>query len=220
MATIEGIEVAADAEAVVVSSREPLAVLSSAVVNGGLGRARAILNVHVGRDFRCEAGGTTLAAVARRRGLPAPWLGLLTAAATERAVMVEETGRGLAALVVVTVGLSNAVAAGVTAPAGLPGVGTINVVLVVEAAPGPAAMVNLATTVTEVKAHVLASRDVRCADGVPASGTSTDAVVVAATGRGPRCAFGGPISDLGWVAARAARGALEAGVDRWWGEHR
>ena len=38
------------------------------------------------------------------------------------------------------------------------------------------------------------------------TGTSTDAVVVAATGTGPRARFGGPASELGWVVARAAGG--------------
>lgn len=69
-------------------------------------------------------------------------------------------------------------------------------------------------TVTEVKAALLAAADVRCDDGSMASGTSTDAVVVAATGRGTPHRFGGPISDLGRVVARAARGALEPGIRR------
>src|SRR3989442_218035 len=62
-------------------------------------------------------------------------------------------------------------------------------------------------------------RPVPSADGRLASGTSTDAVVVAATGRGPRCRFGGPVSDLGAVVARAVREALSAGIDRWLEEH-
>ena len=52
-----------------------------------------------------------------------------------------------------------------------------------------------------------------------ASGTSTDAVVVAVTGRGAAHRFGGPISDLGWVVARATRSALEPGIRRWMDEH-
>jgi adenosylcobinamide hydrolase len=67
---------------------------------------------------------------------------------------------------------------------------------------------------------VLAEAGLRCADGRPASGTSTDAVVVAATGRGTRARFGGPISDAGWVVARAARTALAEGVGRWMAEAR
>lgn len=46
--------------------------------------------------------------------------------------------------------------------------------------------------------------------GEPASGTSTDPVVIAATGRGAR--FGGPASPMGWVVVRATRGALGRAV--------
>src|SRR5207249_445405 len=81
------------------------------------------------------------------------------------------------------------------------------------------AIVNLLMTVTEAKVMVVAEAGVRTLDGDPASGTSTDAIVIAATGRGRRCEFGGPVSDLGWAAARAARAALSQGVDRWMREH-
>ena len=78
---------------------------------------------------------------------------------------------------------------------------------------------HLAAEVTRSVRGDLATVDLRCDDGRLASGTSTDAVVVAATGRGPRCRFGGPISDFGWVVARAAREALDAGIRRWIEEH-
>jgi adenosylcobinamide amidohydrolase len=117
-------------------------------------------------------------------------------------------------VVVATVGLGNPVAAGWSAAApGSPG--TINTIVVVDAAVEPAALVNLAVTVTEVKSLVLAAAGLRCADGAGASGTSTDAVVVAATGRGATARFGGPISATGWVVARAARTALAEGVRLW-----
>src|SRR2546429_2808655 len=77
-----------------------------------------------------------------------------------------------------------------------------------------AALVNAVITATEVKTLALTSAGVRCADGRLASGTSTDAVVVAATGRGPRCRFGGPLSDLRAGGAPPLRGALGAGVGR------
>ena len=70
-------------------------------------------------------------------------------------------------------------------------------------------------TVTEVKTLVLVAAGLTCEDGGTASGTSTDAVVVAATGRGPVVRFGGPISAAGWVVARATRTALADGVRRW-----
>ncbi len=214
MATIEGVEVQIDAEAVVVTAASPLAVLSSAVVGGGLGSARAIVNLQVSRHCPWEDAGLRLDAFAARRALPAPRVGLLTAAWTERARVAAESARGLTALVVATVGLGNLVAAG-RSPAAPAPPGTINTIVIVEADVEPAALVNLALTVTEVKTLVLAAAGLPCADGGPASGTSTDAVVVAATGRGPNVRFGGPISDAGWVVARAARAALSDGVRQW-----
>ena len=215
---IDGIETTVDREAVVVTAREPLAVLSSAYAGGGFASARAIVNLHVPKNLHQEDSAALLPAFVDRRRIPGPWVGLLTAAWTERAEVAEECLNGLTALAIVTVGLSNRVAAGLT-PIGVWAPSTINAIVVVEGAPDPAALVNAVMTVTEVKTSLLAAADLRCADGHVASGTSTDATVVAATGRGSRQRFGGPISDLGWIVARAARAALGAGIQRWIGEH-
>ena len=215
---IDGIETTVDREAVVVTAREPLAVLSSAFVRGGLVSARAIVNLHVPKSLRQEDSDALLPAFVDRRRIPGPWVGLLTAAWTERAQVAGECLNGVTALAIVTVGLSNRVAAGTT-PVGVWAPSTINAIIVVDAAPDPAALVNTVMTVTEVKTSLLAAADLRCADGCVASGTSTDAIVVAATGRGPRQRFGGPISDLGWVVGRASRAALGAGIQRWIEEH-
>src|SRR5439155_494999 len=72
-------------EAVVVTAERELSVLSSAVVGGGFARARAVLNVHVPKNFACADAEGTVAAAARRLGVPAPWVALLTGARTERA---------------------------------------------------------------------------------------------------------------------------------------
>ena len=216
---IEGVEVAIDREAVVVTARESLTVLSSAFVGGGLGAARAIVNLHVRKNVPEAETEGLLPAFVERREIRGPWIGLLTSAWTEKAVVAEADGAGLTALAVVTVGLSNRITAGRTS-IGVWAPTTINAIVVVNGDPEPAALVNAVMTVTEVKTSLLASVDLRCDDGRLASGTSTDAVVVAATGRGPRRRFGGPISDLGWVVARAAHDALDAGIRRWIAEHR
>jgi len=218
MATIEGVEVEIGPEAVIVASRDPLTVLSSAISGGGLGRARVILNLHVGNDCPWEDAEVHLATFAARRQLARPWVGLLTAAWTERACVAAERALGVGALVVVTVGLMNPVAAGWSGPVE-PRPGTINAIAVVDALVEPAALVNLALTVTEAKTLVLAEAGITC-DGHAASGTSTDAVVIAATGRGRALRFGGPVSDAGLVVARATRAALVAGVRQWKEEHR
>src|SRR5262249_14146734 len=109
---IEGIEVAIDREAVVVTAREPLTVLSSAFVRGGLTTARAIVNLPVPKDLREDQAGDLLPRFTVRRAIPRPWVGLLTAAWTERAEVAHVRERGLSAIAMVTVGLSNPVAAG------------------------------------------------------------------------------------------------------------
>ena len=216
---IDGVEIVVGAEAVSVTADRELVVVSSAFAGGGLARARTIVNLHVPKNFPCADADVTVGTFVRRQGLPPPWVGLLTSAWTQKAETAEETADGIRALVVATVGLSNASAAGLTGRAGSMA-GTINIVVVVDADPEPAAMVNLVMTVTEVKTAVLLDAGLKTTDGHPATGTCTDAVVIAATGRGARCRFGGPISEVGWVVARAARRALGTGVRRWLEDNR
>jgi adenosylcobinamide amidohydrolase len=216
---IDGVEIVVGTEAVWVTADRELVVVSSAFAGGGLARARTIVNLHVPKNFPCADAEATVGTFVRRQGLPPPWVGMLTSAWTEKAQTAEETADDIRALVVATVGLSNANAAGLTVRAGSLA-GTINTVVVVDADPEPAALVNLVMTVTEVKTAVLFDAGVKTVNGHAATGTSTDAVVVAATARGPRCRFGGPISELGSVVARAARQALGTGVRRWLEDNR
>jgi adenosylcobinamide amidohydrolase len=91
--TIDGIVVRADAEAVVIVSAQPLRLLSSAVHRGGSVSARAVVNLHVGKDDSCADPSAMLTDYARRAGVPEPFVGLLTGAWTELAALGEETAR-------------------------------------------------------------------------------------------------------------------------------
>ncbi len=215
---IEGIEIGVDREAVVVRARSPLRVVSSAAVGGGIGEVRAIVNLHVSKNYPCATPEADVARFCRQRGIRAPYVGLLTAAWTEKAELSIEATHGITVLAVVTVGLGNPVAAGVSPVAvGLPS--TINTIVVIDGDPEPGALVNAVITATEAKILALAEAGVRSPEGGPASGTSTDAVVVAATGRGRSCRFGGPASELGWAVARAVRSAVAQGISRWRAEN-
>ena len=216
---IAGVSVEVGSEAVVVTSRQPLRVLSSAVHHGGFAEARAVVNLHVRKSDPGADPAGMIGAFARRAGVPAPWVGLLTGADTERAVQAEEVAGGFHALAVVTVGLSNPVAAGIS-PVATWAASTINTIVVVEADPEPAALVNAVITATEVKGLVLRKAGLVADGGRAASGTSTDAVVIAATGRGAAARFGGPASELGWVVARAVRVALDRAIADWQERHR
>jgi adenosylcobinamide hydrolase len=215
---LPGITVTIGPRAVRVSSREPLTVLSSAVVGGGQATARDIINVHVDDGYDGERPGEDIAATAAELNVLEPFVGLMTAAWTEYARCSVERLGDLAVAAVVSVGLSNTAAAGVTPPIGLeagggtldrsPRPGTINVVLVVDGALTPAAMVNAVITATEAKTMTLAAWDVKTPEGETASGTSTDTVVVACTGRGEQLCYAGPATQVGWLAARAVRAAM------------
>lgn len=215
---IDGIEIRVDREAAVVTAGTPLRVVSSAAVGGGFVEARAIVNLHVPKNHPCTDPAGDVVRFCRRRGIPEPCVGLLTAASTEKARLAVESANGVRVLAVVTVGLSNLVDSGRSPLAGWHP-STINTIVVLDADPAPAALVNAVITVTEAKTMSLVAAGIRCGDGQPASGTSTDAVVVGATGRGPRNRFGGPVSELGWVVARAVRSAVDEGVQRWLEEH-
>ncbi len=216
---IPGISVEVGPAAVVLVGERPLRVVSSAVLRGGFAEARAIVNLHVHKDDPCRDPAGMIDAFARRAGVPAPWVGLLTGALTERATMAHEATEGYRALAVTTVGLGNLMSAGHSPIAVCPH-STINTLVVVDAAPEPAAMVNAVITPTEVKGLALRSAGLVMPDGAAVSGTSTDAVVIAATGRGPVARFGGPASPLGWVVARAVRAALDPAIRDWQGRNR
>ena len=220
---LPGITVTIGPRAVRVSSEAPLTVLSSAVVGGGRDALREILNVHVDDKYDGERPEEDLAAVAAGLGIRERFVGLMTAAYTEYARCDVESQGEVTVAAVVSIGLSNTSSAGVTPPIGArpaddghgpadcaaaPGPGTINVILLVDAALTSAAMVNAVITATEAKTMTLAEWDVRTPDGDPASGTSTDTVVVACTGRGEELRYAGPATVVGWLAARAVRAAM------------
>jgi len=205
--TIAGIAVTIDEAAVRVASARPLTVLSSALVAGGFGEARQIVNMHVDDVHLDGSPADEIAAFAARLGIDEPFIGLMTAAATEHAAMAVESGAAVTVAAVVSVGLSNAVCAGVSPPAPV-AAGTINTILLIDASLTPAAMVNAVMTATEAKTMALGEWRVRSPEGAPASGTSTDAVVVACTGRGSLLQYAGPATTVGWLVARTVRQAL------------
>jgi iron complex transport system ATP-binding protein len=211
---IPGVRLARWPRALHVLSDEPLGVLSSAVAGAALAQTCHILNVSVPRDYQCEEPAEDLAAFAQTLGLERDsFVGLLTAARLERAqVMVEQTNE-TAVVAIVTVGLSRPVAAGVAAAFDPGRPGTINIILIAEGRFAPGAAVNAVITATEAKTLALVEAGVRAPHGGPASGTATDAIVLAWTGRGPWHEYAGPIAPVGALIGRAVRRAMLASIE-------
>lgn len=206
--TIGGITVSIDETAVRMTSERPLTALSSAMIGGGLAEIHDIVNMHIDDvPFDCRPD-EELRAFAAALGVTEPFIGLMTATKTENARLAEAAQDGLTVAAIVSVGLSNRVCAGLSLPVEA-GPGTINALVLVDAALTPAALVNAVITTTEAKTSALAAFDVRTDDGLPASGTSTDAVVIACTGRGEPLDYAGPGTTVGWLVARTVRQAVE-----------
>jgi iron complex transport system ATP-binding protein len=206
---IEGVEVEVRRDAVWIRSATPLSVLTSAVEGGDLEAARHVVNMHVPRGYDDPAGD--LRVFGRRLGITEPFVGLMTAAWTHEARTVCDEVDEVRVVTVATVGLGAPSAAGVTAPvAWQPG--TINLVVLLDARLERTAAVNAVVTVTEAKVGALAEAGIVTADGLPATGTVTDAVVVGWTGRGPRVPYLGPGTRPGWCLARAVRRAVGQGI--------
>jgi len=75
-----------------------------------------------------------------------------------------------------------------------------------------AGAVNAATTATEAKTIALIEGGIRTRAGELASGTSSDAIVIAAplpaTGAPPPLRYAGTATALGWLIGRAVREAI------------
>jgi iron complex transport system ATP-binding protein len=207
-----GITASLTAEALVLRSERPLHALSSAVVGGGLNFTRCIVNRHVTKNYDSPDPAGDLLAFARENGIVEPFVGLMTAAFMDKARVVTERDGDLTVAAVATAGLSNPAAPGLSPPAP-PRPGTINLILLVDAHLTPAALVNAVITVTETKAHLLLERNVCTPGGYLATGTSTDAVVVACTGRGHPLSYAGPVTRVGWLLGRSVRQVLEKALE-------
>ncbi|MCW2953179.1 MAG: adenosylcobinamide amidohydrolase, partial [Conexibacter sp.] len=186
----------------------PRRVLSSAVLGGGIGSASGWLNATVARDYGRLDPAADLAARAARLGLGDALVGMLTAVDVRRR---EHVTRGCAQAVA-TVGVGHALAAAGTRLRSVPPVGTINLLVVVDAALDDAALVGAAQTAIEAKVQALAAAAVPAANASgAATGTATDAFCIAAL-PGGGVPFAGPATRVGGDIAHAVFGAVHAGA--------
>jgi adenosylcobinamide hydrolase len=202
-----GVVTSLTADALVVRSERSLCTLASAVVGGGFTRTRCIVNRHVHKDYDDRDPAADLLAFARARGIDQPFVGLMTAVRLSQARAATWHDGGTRIATIVTAGVGNSTAAGLSPPA-VCAPATVNVILLVDGNLPPSAMVGAVITLTEAKTQLLLERDVRTSEGHPATGTSTDAVVVACTGRGAPLPYAGPVTRIGWLIGRSVRHVL------------
>lgn len=183
--------------------------LSSAVLGGGLRIATHWLNLQVPPGYARLDPHAHLAAEARARGLdPAAVVGMLTAADIDAA----EAARRAPATVHATVGVGQPLAAAGRLLRTVARVGTINLLVSVDAPLSDAALAGAIQTATEAKTQALADAGITaCNHPGFATGTATDSLCVAAL-PGGTVPFAGPATPVGAAIAAAVHGAVLAGA--------
>ncbi len=197
-----------------IASRRPLRVLSSAVLGGKRRRARFIFNHTVDKNYSSDDPAGDLARLAKKLDLGEQVLGLMTAVDVRHTVMSVGARAGLAVVALGTVGVGNACSAGRMSPAqhDANAPGTINLVVLIEGNLSEAAMVNAVITATEAKTMALFQAGVRLGDGSMATGTTTDAVVIACTGRGESYHYAGAATAPGSLIGRTVYRSVTRGI--------
>lgn len=183
----------------------PFRAASSAPLGGGLGVRGWVVNATVPMTYHRDDPAAHLAELAAQLGLDGPGIGLLTGVDVAEVVARDDDGVRVWA----TVGLGTPIqaAAPPVAEAAVP-VGTVNIVAVLPARLGDAALVNAVGTATEAKTQAIHEL------GLAATGTPTDAVTVLCPTDGPVEPYGGPRSRWGAPLARAVHAAVLAGGAR------
>lgn len=206
-----GVQATATAEAITLYSPTSLQTLSSAVCGGGFGQTHYIVNRYVTKSYASADPVTDLKQFARGEGIAEPFVGLMTAVTLAKAQVASQHNGELTVAAIITAGLSNATVAGITPPATLRP-GTINLILLIDAHLTPGAMVNAIITATEAKTHTLLRQQAQTPQGDAATGTSTDAVVIACTNRREPLPYAGPVTPVGWLIGQVVRQGLQAAL--------
>lgn len=210
----------------------PSRAISSAILGGGFATPRSWICAQVPGDYSRLDPAADLQERAAALALPGPTLGMMTAVelTTHRL-----TTCGLVS-VLATVGVGHAASAGGAVPLGPTGlvqpgalaaaeprpltattplaVGTINLLVLVDAFLDDRTLIEAAAVAVEAKVAGLADASVRTAAGEPASGTPSDALAIvgAAAGERPAAAFSGTSTQVGAAIGRAVRRAIAEGA--------
>jgi iron complex transport system ATP-binding protein len=211
---ITGIRAEIKMETLIISSDKSLKTLSSAVLGGGFNRTRYILNHHVEKDFSHTSPSLYLKKISQSLGIKERVVGMMTAADIENLSVAAAKVSRLKIASVITGGISNAAAAG-ERNVGRKGPGTINTILLTDGNLTEAAMAGTIITVTEAKTAALLELGVKSVtnNGI-ATGTTTDAVVVACTQKGPKIRFSGTATLLGELVGKTVKKAAKEAIKK------
>ncbi len=200
-------------------------IISSAVHGGGIVRANGILNHQVltrkslAESDRAKDPSRYLGELATRVGISGRCVGLMTAVDMRCLVLKRVASEGFWIEGFFTVGVMNAVRAGdpiMTEPPKnrKPHIGTINIILIMNARLSSAAMVNAVGVATESKTAMLLDEGIMNMSGTHlATGTGTDVVAVV-SGQGPSCRYSGTHTKIGELIGLVVSEGVKEGLKK------
>jgi adenosylcobinamide hydrolase len=221
---IENISAEVKNQTLVIWSKTPLKILSSALLNGGLVEANGIINVQVPEgsgsdksDMHWSGPEDFLVKAAQELQLPKEKVvGLMTAAKMKNVVSFTEKYDGVALTVFVTAGATVAVTAGEPAASKsnqFQKIGTINIIVIVDGNLTEGCMVEIIKTATEAKTVGLRELDIRSRfSGDLATGTLTDSVAVGCTKKGEPIQYAGTFTILGELIGKCVRKGVKTAI--------
>jgi iron complex transport system ATP-binding protein len=214
----EGVRLVLNENILAVFSDKPLRTVSSAIYNGGFKNVTAILNIQVPEGFSDsilhQRPVDFALSSSKKLGIRENFLAMITAANIDNFSAVTRGKDGLAVTAIATAGCSHAETAGEEIPVQKID-GTINIIVVIDGNPTDSCLTSTLLTATEAKTAALQSLDIRSRySGAAATGTITDSMVTAATGKGETIEFGGPASKLGQLVAYCTRTAVKEAVTK------
>jgi adenosylcobinamide hydrolase len=220
---IKSVEAEIQKNKLILRSKTPLKILSSAVLNGGLREANCIVSVHVPEETGLDIddnvhreAGDFLQEETAKLGIPQDQLvGIMTSAKMKNVDIVTSKFEDITLTAIATAGVHFAATAGdeiASKQSAFPLTkwGTINIIVLVDGDLTDSCMVNAVSTVAEAKTVALRELDVRSRfSGEIATGTVTDSVVVACTKRGRKIAYAGTATPIGELIGKSVREAVK-----------
>lgn len=196
-----------------VRSSTPLNVLSSAVMGGDLCQASCIINHTVDEKYDNRDPERDLRELVRELYPQDDVIGLMTAIFVDKTEISYAEINKLKVASISTSGVGNGCAAGLPAETcGWSGPGTINIILIIDGNLTGPAMVNAVITATEAKVRALMEKGITLPGGKVMTGTNTDAIVVACTGRGDKLSYAGPATEVGYLIGKTVFDSVSRGI--------
>lgn len=192
-------EIKQDDQLIHISFKSPLRTVSNAVIGEGIYWASDFCNFHVSKNYNNESPKLDIIKWMNEREISTTQaIGMMTAVMLEDVSFVSVEVDPFSLMVMVTAGTGNAVDITHENSRMNLNVGTINIMVFIDGHLTDGALVNAVQSCTEAKTKAIFDLGIKDpVTGTPATGTSTDCTVIAATQMGEQSFYAGSGTVLG-----------------------